>query len=146
MLRVCENAFPNETGGLLIGHYTESLDCAIVITVTGPPDDSKAGRTWFARGVKGLKAMLARSWKTGAYYVGEWHAHPGGTAIPSGTDRSQMKNIARKKDFECEEPILILVGGSPPAYQLRAMVFRSGDRRAIELYQIGAPASDKAKA
>lgn len=139
MLKICEKAFPKETGGLLIGHYTSSLDCAIITKIYGPPDDSRAGRTWFSRGVQGLKAILSNYWKEGDYYLGEWHAHPRGASTPSETDRSQMNLIARTKDFECREPLLILVGGTPKNYQTRLMVFRVGANQEIELFQSPTP-------
>lgn len=130
---------PKETGGLLIGHYTTSLDCAIVTKISGPPDDSEAGRTWFKRGTKGLTAMLSKYWKKGDYYLGEWHVHPGGSPIPSDIDRSQMNRIIQTKNFECEEPVLILVGGTPTDYKLRILVYRAGANRGIELIQTITP-------
>jgi len=136
MFSICDKAFPNETGGLLLGHYTPSLDCAIITTVCGPPEDSGAGRNWFRRGTKGLKAMLSKSWKSGVYYVGEWHAHPGGGATPSPTDRSQMLHVATNGNFECKVPLLIIVGGAPGKYRLRTIVFRESVEQGNELIQV----------
>jgi hypothetical protein len=46
----CREVEDCETGGILVGYYTESLDCAVVTAVSRPPRDSSAGPTWFYRG------------------------------------------------------------------------------------------------
>lgn len=113
-LLLCEVAGDQETGGLLIGRYTHDLDMAIVDEVTGPGADSHAGRGWFRRGVRALQAILLERWRTQrAYYIGEWHFHPGRSAEPSGYDHAQMRRISCSPEYQCPEPILLIVGGNP---------------------------------
>ncbi len=115
-LVLCERAGGVETGGIIIGRYTASLDCALVTELQGPPADSKAGSTWFQRGAEGLVDYLRGLWtREGRYYLGEWHFHPGGAAHPSGQDITQMQAIARDANYRCPEPLLIIVGGTPPS-------------------------------
>lgn len=129
MLEHCENSFPDETGGILIGSYTKSLDCAAVELVTGPPKDSKRGRTWFKRGVQGLRKLLGNYWKRNRFYVGEWHFHPNGEPSPSDTDKNQLKAICKSRDYDCSAPVLVIVGGKlPEDWNIRAFVSpRDGD-------------------
>lgn len=112
----CVRKWPNETGGILVGRYTSSLDLAVVTRVLAPPPDSKHGRTCFVRGTRGLQELLRRLWRrpreAREYYLGEWHLHPGGRPAPSSTDRRQMTEVSALEGYHCPEPILLLVGGS----------------------------------
>ena len=120
----CEQASACETGGLLIGRYTEDHTFAEVTEALPAPVDSKSGPTWLVRGIKGLNAKLRRRWKAGReYYLGEWHYHPAGVAAPSGTDIAQMRLIAASGRYACPEPVLLIVGGTPGAFEMRCFVF-----------------------
>ena len=117
MVSECLKAGVNETGGILIGSYSEDSSKAMIVEATTRPTDSLAGRTTFH----------AR-WKTGLYYVGEWHFHPGGSPEPSGDDFRSMISIAANPDYQCLEPVMIILGGDPAgSYSLSASVFPRGD-------------------
>ena len=113
ILGYCARALPNETGGILIGRYSECLDTALVLKVTPAPPDSRAGRTWFYRGTQGLPRLLDEAWQNGLYYIGEWHFHPLTDPTPSETDRWQLRDIARDERYYCAEPLLLIFGGHP---------------------------------
>lgn len=102
---------PNETGGVLMGYYTDDMTCAVVTEVVGPPKDSKSGRTWFKRGVHGLKDLFKKAWEKKQYYLGEWHFHPYGTTEPSAQDYYQMLEIAESTRYACPEAIMIIIAG-----------------------------------
>lgn len=125
-----------ETGGLLIGAYSEGLHCAVVTEITGPPPDSRRFRTRFERGTQGVPALLKRRWQAKGrrtYYLGEWHLHPGAPPKPSRQDRTQMQAFAEDPQA-CPEPILLLVGGSrQKGWQLGVYLFRSGTETPLEL-------------
>ena len=110
ILDLCLDSHPLETGGVLIGHYGETLDAAIVTRVTGPPPDSRRRRTAFYRGTQGLQELLHALWRKNEYYLGEWHYHPGGSPEPSSTDVRRMQEIAESDDARCPEPILLVAG------------------------------------
>lgn len=125
ILAFCRQAGPRETGGLLVGRYSDRREMAVVSHVTGPSSDSVAGRTWFHRGVAGLQDLLFQRWRQQEYYLGEWHSHPGAEPIPSGTDGNEMSSIAHSPGYQCPEPILLIVGGDPwIEWTLRARVYR----------------------
>ncbi|RKH24590.1 hypothetical protein D7V77_20315 [Corallococcus sp. CA041A] len=114
LLKLCRASEQHETGGILVGHYSEALDCARVRRVSSPPPDSKRGLAWFERGTKGLQALLDRSWSSRRdHYLGEWHFHPFAAPIPSATDLRQLMSIARDPRYRCPEPLLLIVGGDP---------------------------------
>lgn len=124
IIRSCKSTYPNETGGILIGSYTVSLDCALATNVTKAPPDSKSGKTWFRRGIRGLKRLLDTHWNSREFYLGEWHFHPNGEPDPSLTDRQQLERFSLSSDVNCTEPILLIFGGNPSlTWKIRVFVF-----------------------
>lgn len=132
MLDHCMRAGTSETGGILIGHYSALHDQAIVAEVTGPPSDSRAGRWWFVRGVRGLTRRLARAWQDHEYYLGEWHYHPFSDATPSERDVRQILTFAADPAYGCPEPVLFVVGGDPSrAPEIQARVVLGGELQTL---------------
>lgn len=111
----CARAGRSETGGILVGSYSDDGECATVTGIGDAPDDSEWGGTWFRRGVRGVKEWLSTLWHGAmpTYYVGEWHFHPFASPTASRTDIRQLKEIARDVRYRCPEPLLIIVGGDP---------------------------------
>ena len=123
----CEESEGHETGGVLIGRYAEGQRVAVVTEALPEPADSKRGRTWFVRGVRALNAKLKWRWNSGrGYYLGEWHYHPGGVPAPSNPDCSQMRSISESASYACPEPVLLIIGGTIPAFDVRSYVFPRG--------------------
>jgi hypothetical protein len=81
---------PNETGGVLIGHYDLDRKTIYVVDTIPSPPDSAEWPTLYIRGSEGLLAQVqAVSDRTGGQleYVGEWHSHPDACAtLPSDDD------------------------------------------------------------
>ena len=128
MVSECLKAGVNETGGILIGSYSEDSSTAMIVEATTRPADSLSGRTTFQRGVRGLRSLLHARWKTGLYYVGEWHFHPASSPEPTGDDLMSMASIAANPGYQCLEPVMIILGGDPKgSYRLSASVFPRGD-------------------
>lgn len=129
----CSDSGDQETGGILIGRYSEVFDVATVTMVTGPPPDSRRGRAFFERGTRGLQRLLGHVWRRNrGFYLGEWHFHPSGDGTPSHTDQQAMSAIACSASFSCPEPLLIIVSMRPDAGpSVRAFVYPGG--RQIEL-------------
>lgn len=115
MVRFCSAAHDLETGGILIGRYSDNRAVAIVEQVTGPPPDSHHYFARFLRGVVGLQELLNRLWrkKEKKYYLGEWHYHSLSIPTPSDDDIAQMNHIAASEKYACPEPILLIVAGLP---------------------------------
>ncbi|MFZ1123847.1 MAG: Mov34/MPN/PAD-1 family protein [Candidatus Baltobacteraceae bacterium] len=115
-----------ETGGVLIGSYSADLTAAIVTRATAPPSDSRAGATWFERGTAGVDKLLEDAWSKGLHYLGEWHSHPGGEAIASSKDETQMRRIAADKLSRCSTPVLVILGGQSGEQEIAAYAQSSG--------------------
>ena len=128
ILAHCRKAGRVETGGILIGRYSELGDRAVVVEASGPPRDSRRLAFAFWRGIVGLRTMLADRWrKTGHHYLGEWHFHAFSSAEPSERDLTQMAAFAADADYQCPRPILIVIGGDPAnEYGVEAVVLQEG--------------------
>ena len=111
----CRSSVGVETGGILIGNYSQDNRTALVTEATGPPVDSVRGFARFVRGIIGLQEMLNKLWlgQSRKYYLGEWHFHPMAVPDPSGQDINQMRKIACDTRYACPEPILVILSGCP---------------------------------
>lgn len=144
LARLCTKSGELETGGVLIGYYTNDLSTAVVTELTGPPKDSKRGHSWFFRGVAGLKELLAQRWRQPRkhHYIGEWHYHPANHVEPSQEDITQLIEISKNQDYHCKEPLMIIAGrGSKEFRPLRAFICSSGE--VIELFSKNSKTQDK---
>ena len=133
LLEGCAKAAPTETGGVLVGKYSEDSRMAEVTAVSQRPANSGGARTSFVRGVKGLLAWLWHLWvRRGGYYLGEWHSHPHASPVPSDTDTRTMWDIAKSMKARCPEPILLVIGGEEAVgWTYRAEVFIRDDGRVV---------------
>lgn len=114
ILDTCRVSGRSETGGILVGRYSEDRRLATIQSASAPAPDSRAGPFWLVRGVRGLHAWLEELWKEDAgYYLGEWHFHPFAAPTPSSQDLKQMRRIATTPSYQCADPLLLIVGGNP---------------------------------
>ncbi len=133
ILEHVRNANKKETGGILIGVYSENHSTAIISLVTGPPSDSASGFYWFKRGIKGLKQIIEKCWTNNSYYLGEWHFHPMSSPKPSSQDIKQIREIAFSNQYNCPEPIMLIIGGSYLSYKISVFVFEKQSSKLFEL-------------
>ena len=112
ILKYCVEAKPCETGGILIGNYSEDCCVAIIKEATSPPIDSTHKPAKFFRGTNNLMKKLDDAWKQDCYYLGEWHYHPNSSPFPSLTDQDQMRVLSKDEKLNCPEPILLIIGES----------------------------------
>lgn len=112
MKEQCERFSPLETGGLILGRYSNDGRVAKVLSITNSPRDSEHTQSSFIRGTEGLKELLMRKWKANEYYLGEWHTHPYAPPKPSPRDIRQMKSISSDIRYQCAAPVLVIYCGS----------------------------------
>jgi len=132
MIHYCATSNPYETGGILIGDYSSNQMIANVLQATPPPKNSKYAKHNFWRGCSGLQRTLDTAWKSGQYYLGEWHYHPNASAVPSNTDVNQMITLSKDKKLKCPEPILIIIGGSSSNWEISINVFLNNGHTALD--------------
>jgi len=129
MIEITDTAQDIETGGILVGKYIEENSTALIIDATPPPDDSLCECCTFKRGSKGLSTLLKSLWnkRERFFYIGEWHYHPTKQVYPSQTDLDQMVSISKDPNYECKEPIMVIVGkGENEKREVKCLLFPNG--------------------
>lgn len=118
-------AFPNETGGVLLGYHDFNVGAIVLVDALPAPSDSHASPGSFERGTSGLvRAVQDASARTAGIvgYVGEWHSHPRGhSAKPSGDDLIQLADISLGMHGD-GLPALQLIVGENDIQVLQGMV------------------------
>ena len=111
MFLLCDANRTRETGGILVGSYSNDFTTAHIDEATSPPSDSRFGRDWFHRGTNGLVELLRQRWEAEprTHYVGEWHFHTEHVPWPSPQDKRQMQEVAHDDRYNCAQPLLIIV-------------------------------------
>jgi hypothetical protein len=104
---------PNETGGVLVGHFDRHHHVIYVVDALGSPKDSTEWPTLYIRGVRGLRAELERISKatlSNLEYVGEWHSHPPRCAAkPSPTDQRALAVLATQMNGTGSPAVMLIV-------------------------------------
>lgn len=123
--RFCISSDGCETGGILIGRYSEDMRCAEVTEVSGPPEDSRRSRSWLFRGIMGLADRLRHCWdRRREYYLGDWHFHLSGDLAESLIDITAMVKISRSERTDCPEPVSLIIGlGCRESIRMSVSVF-----------------------
>jgi hypothetical protein len=109
-----EQKLPNETGGVLLGHFdTQRCVCSVIEVIESPPD-SEEWPTSYIRGCKGLQEKVLQAEATTLDqigYVGEWHSHPKGAAVrPSVDDLKAYAWLDARMLAETLPAIMIIIG------------------------------------
>jgi proteasome lid subunit RPN8/RPN11 len=140
MVARADEAHPLEIGASLLGYYSDDQHTAHVDGVCPTPEDAEGSRYGFRRGLKGLATLLERIFiksKGKRYYVGEFHSHPSGPAVPSAVDDRAQFSIAKDIAAQCATPVLLIVGGDPGARDIGVSVYtRSGQKWMLARHEI----------
>lgn len=137
MVRLCDESYPNECGGILIGEYTDDLKQAKVKKIMISKNNS-GNRMSFLREAKEANNFLKKLWRIASgtkYFIGEWHSHPQGVGYPSATDDDSMYQVANKERCACKRPVLIILNGGPEVWNSDRCWVYLIERERIELSQ-----------
>jgi integrative and conjugative element protein (TIGR02256 family) len=114
----------SETGGVLFGQRDPAAGVLWVDEASGPPPDSIASPEEFVCGTDGVKERdekVRKRTRRATSFVGMWHTHPGGPAIPSPRDVASMAELV---SMEPLPEVLMLICGEQ---ELGAYVFARED-------------------
>lgn len=135
MLSAATAAYPNETGGVLIGIYdgtgTPVITCAVELPSTRPSPSAYE----LPAGLTTKVVEHARELDLRVGYVGEWHSHPTDQSA-SSTDRATMRALARHTDTGA--PILIVLRPKGDGiYDVEAHVELDGEFQTTQVVAVG---------
>ena len=120
---------PNETGGVLLGHFDHAHRRAYVVDMLPSPPDSKEWPTLYVRGAEGLMEQIERVRTLTAgnlEYMGEWHSHPVGcSARPSNDDMKAFASLTRHMDDEGQPALMAIVADAGPCFYLCKMIWKA---------------------
>ena len=112
MRAAADDAFPNETGGLLMGFVqAERID---VVKIIGAGPEAVLSRSSFTPDRDWQYEQIDRLFsETGGAirYLGEWHSHPTGSTHLSALDRSLLREIAATPAAQCGTPLMAILAG-----------------------------------
>lgn len=107
----CAGSGDRETGGILMGFRIADDARVAIARATRPGPNAICEPTRFHRDVEFCQAELdASTAELGlrGRYVGEWHYHPAGPAMPSGLDLLSLSQIAAQDEYAVEVPVMLL--------------------------------------
>ena len=113
--RNAEDKEPLETGGLLVGYFSEDDDDVVITGLTGPGPKAKHGKCFFCPDYDGDRLEIGRIFAESfgkVSYLGDWHTHPTGSSYLSFLDRRALKNIAKFPHNYVDRPIMLILGKS----------------------------------
>lgn len=109
--------YPDEFGGFLLGKYSENFKSVIIESII-LPYTYKASPTLFQRFTKDLEKLFIKEYqKNSRYYIGEWHSHPNGSTMYSGTDLNAMIETAESDGVQIKNPLLLIISISKKKMQ-----------------------------
>lgn len=118
--REAERAFPNETGGVLLGYRDrEEATLVQVMFQIGPGPNAVHKRHRFEPDSVWQQAQIALAYgQSGriATYLGDWHSHPEGSPRLSKLDRDTARRIARCRQARARRPIMLILCGGPKSW------------------------------
>lgn len=108
---------PLETGGILLGYVAlpsspEATCDVVVVDALGPGPRAQHNGRWFVPDHDWQVAELAERYERSgrvAVYVGDWHSHPEGMALPSRQDLRTMRRIAQHAPARLDQPTMLIV-------------------------------------
>lgn len=115
-----DRRYPLETGGVLVGYWTNA-NAAVVTDFVGPGPASIYGRysyqhdhVWEAEQIAFHYERSGRS----HVYIGDWHTHPNATSGNlSGTDRRSIRRVIEFREARAAHPLMLLLFGRPRQWE-----------------------------
>lgn len=102
---------PWEVGGWLLGY--RDGDALVVTHATAPRSHGTPfGVTISGRGHRPAFDRLWDATGGRVTFLGDWHTHPGGPALPSDRDRDAAAQVAEDDDFKTPRPLVAIVATS----------------------------------
>ena len=81
---------------------------------TGPRKRDRRGLTFFIPNRLSERREIARLFKAGLHYVGDWHTHLEPRPQPSSTDIDNFQDMFHKSRHKLASFVMVIVGTVPP--------------------------------
>lgn len=122
-----EAAHPHETGGVLLGWERPERNEVVVAAALGAGPASDADELSFRPDSAWQEQEIAKVYEASGRkvtYLGDWHVHPAGVAVPSRIDKKTLRRIATEPGARAPQPIMAILGATADAGHLGLCVWR----------------------
>jgi integrative and conjugative element protein (TIGR02256 family) len=129
MIAEADKWSPRETGGILIGYWSNRFSDVVVTNIIGPGPRAVHCKTSFQPDHDYQDIEVARLYLLSGRvhtYIGDWHTHPGATPEMSRADRRTLARIAQSPGARAPVPIMGILGGDK---SWRLAVWKTGGTR-----------------
>lgn len=112
MATEAERAYPNETGGVLLGYWATPHSEVVVTAVVGPGPRAIHEPTRFIPDADYHRIEIAHRYLADSRrttYLGDWHSHPQGGAKLSSKDRKTLLQIATFEAARAPVPLMAIL-------------------------------------
>src|SRR6266849_1420647 len=109
-----QRAFPNETGGVLMGYWIDDASQVVITDVVGPGPRAIHYTKSFVPDHDFQEERIARIYEESDRiwtYLGDWHTHPHGSSSLSRRDRQTLRAIAMHSEARCPLPLMAILAG-----------------------------------
>ena len=135
---------PEETGGMLLGYISPNSEPEDVVieAVIGPGPNAAHRAERFEPDTAWQQKQLARAYAESGRittYIGDWHTHPGGVALPSRRDIRTARGIARSKDARMPRPLMVILASNGDGWHAAAFRYEARNLHPVALKPLGSP-------
>jgi integrative and conjugative element protein (TIGR02256 family) len=133
---------PKETGGMLLGYVSPNTapEHVVIEAVIGPGPDAAHYPDRFEPDSGWQQEELARAYADSGRittYLGDWHTHPGGVALPSRRDRRTARAIARSKAARMPHPFIVILASDEDGWRAAAFRYEAGRLHSLVMKPLG---------
>lgn len=114
--READSAAPLETGGVLLGYWSEAPTSPVVTHVLGPGPQAIHEHDRFVPDYEFHDREVARLYRKsngGLAYIGDWHSHPGNPGYLSKSDYATLCRIAASPTARAPRPLMVILAFGP---------------------------------
>lgn len=111
-----KRAYPNETGGVLLGYWS-APNSAVITHAIGPGPNAVHDDVSFIPDCSYHESEIARLYEYSGRihtYLGDWHSHPNSCTELSSTDRRTLSTIAKHKEARVRTPLMAIIARHDP--------------------------------
>jgi integrative and conjugative element protein (TIGR02256 family) len=103
---------PLETGGVLLGYFSQPGSVPVILYATGPGPHSIHQRYLYKPDSRFDESEIARLYALSGRrvaYLGDWHTHPGSACSLSERDRRTLRRIAICRAARVKTPVMLVL-------------------------------------
>lgn len=127
---------PRETGGLLVGYWSEDETEVVITDIVDAGPKARHGRFTFSPDYEYQQEQLDIILDNGArplFYIGDWHTHPKGQLTLSLLDHYALWRISRNPEAFAPWPIMLIFAGSEK-WDIRAWCKVSSNKNIAQMF------------